>query len=80
MWYKIIGTAVGVVAAPFVLPALGFTAGGIAAAGLQSAIGNVAADSAFAIAQNLGATATSGYVSSAVGGVVGAVVGAAIDE
>jgi len=69
-----------VVAAPLVLSAAGFTAGGVAAgsaaAFVQSMIGNVAAGSWFALCQSAGAAgiATS---SSAVIGTVGAAVGSA---
>jgi len=69
-----------VVAAPLVLSAAGFTAGGVAAgsaaAFVQSMIGNVAAGSWFALCQSAGAAgiATS---SSAVIGTVGTAVGSA---
>ena len=69
-----------VVAAPLVLSAAGFTAGGVAAgsaaAFVQSMIGNVAAGSWFALCQSAGAAgiATS---SSAVIGTVGTAVGTA---
>jgi len=77
-WLLIGGATVGGVA---LIPiALGFGAAGIVggsiAAGMQSAIGNVAAGSAFAIAQSLGAQGV--FVSAASAGGVTALTGAAL--
>ena len=86
--YYIIGTGVGLglaVAAPlYILPAIGFGAGGVAAgsaaAAVQSTIGNVAAGSLFATLQSAGATGTLSWIASgamtAAGTAAGAVVGA----
>ncbi|XP_063433565.1 interferon alpha-inducible protein 27-like protein 2 isoform X2 [Mytilus trossulus] len=71
--------AVGVAAAPFVIPAAlgvaGFTAGGIAAGSLgaaaMSASAPVAAGSFVAIAQSIGATGAIGMAGKAIGGGVG---------
>ena len=75
-----------VLAAPFVLPAVGFTAGGVAAgsvaAAAQSSIGAVAAGSWFATLQSIGAAGlswTAGATATGAGGVFGAIVGAVSD-
>ncbi|KAF9738102.1 hypothetical protein PMIN01_03385 [Paraphaeosphaeria minitans] len=71
---------VGIVAAPLVLGAAGFTAGGVAAgslaAGIQAGIGNVAAGSVFAGLTSAGAGgATLAVVQGIAGGAAAAVAG-----
>ncbi|KAJ7042339.1 hypothetical protein C8F04DRAFT_1229996 [Mycena alexandri] len=72
------GVAVGVVAPPLIINALGFTQGGVAAgsaaAGIHAGIGNVAAGSAFAALQSAGVVGLApGAVAAAagLGGVAG---------
>jgi len=75
----------GVIATPFVLTyglgALGFSAGGVVAgstaAGIQAGIGNVAAGSAFAIAQSIAMGGTVPIGCTAIGGGIGGAVGTA---
>eukprot|EP00800_Vazella_pourtalesii_P018277 TRINITY_DN5815_c0_g1_i2.p1 TRINITY_DN5815_c0_g1~~TRINITY_DN5815_c0_g1_i2.p1 ORF type:complete len:147 (+),score=33.65 TRINITY_DN5815_c0_g1_i2:62-502(+) len=74
------GAVICAIAAPFVLPALGFTAAGVTAGSIAAAIQGpaVAAGSAFAIAQSVGATVTVAGamgVGAAAGGVAGATAG-----
>lgn len=81
LWDYIIKPAavgVGCMTVPYlVLPALGYTAAGVGvgtiAAAAQSSIGNVAAGSAFAALQSLGATGiTAGMVAKAAAGGIAA--------
>lgn len=77
-----IGVVLGSIGGALVLPIMGFTSSGVAAgsfaAGIQSSIGNVAAGSAFATAQSLGAAGTGAVVLGTAGGTVGAPIGNAI--
>ena len=62
----------GIAIATIAIPAIGFGAAGIIegsiAAGIQSAVGNVAAGSAFAALQGLGASGVLGAIGATAGG------------
>ncbi|KAJ6560556.1 hypothetical protein DFH09DRAFT_1364740 [Mycena vulgaris] len=77
------GAAVGLVAAPLVIGALGFTPSGVAAgsaaAGIQSGIGNVAAGSVFAGLQSAGVLGLGPGACAAVAG-FGGITGHFLDE
>ncbi|EPE06761.1 hypothetical protein F503_03188 [Ophiostoma piceae UAMH 11346] len=84
-----IGVALGILSAGVLtaivlyvgLPALGFTAGGVAqgsiAAAWQSTLGNVAVGSLFALLQSAGAGGAGAYVVGSISAVVGGLAGAA---
>ena len=75
-----LGAGVGIVAAPLVLGAVGFGAGGVVsgsiAAGVHSMIGNVAPGSLFASLQSAGAAGL-GLAGRTVAGLFGGIAGAA---
>ncbi|KAH7098496.1 hypothetical protein BKA62DRAFT_367561 [Auriculariales sp. MPI-PUGE-AT-0066] len=76
-------TGVIMVASPLILPVFGFTTGGIAAgstaAGWQSAIGNVAGGSLFAVLQSAGAVGGFALTTAITAGAgVGGTLGAAL--
>ena len=78
-----VGALVGVAAAPIVLPALGFTSGGVVAgsiaAGVQSAFYGGATTGAFAGLQSVGAAGLSA-AGTTLAGTIGAGVGAAASK